>query len=97
MSKPKKRKERLAAQRKQRAKLRRQKQRRKQPAAAMFADDEGVHVIAPGPAPDQQTLDEMTRSYQEGIRNSPLWEEMVREFGQQRAEELLRQCRAELR
>jgi len=39
----------------------------------------------------------MTQLYQEQIRNSPLWDEMVREFGPEKAEELLREFRAELR
>ena len=64
---------------------------------ASFVDDQGLHWLVPGSPPDEQTLAEMTRRYQQNIRNSPLWEEMVRQFGPQRAEELLRQCRAELR
>jgi len=42
-------------------------------------------------------LDEMTRAYQQKIRKSPLWEEMVREFGEERAERLLKEFRVEIR
>jgi hypothetical protein len=60
-------------------------------------DDDGLHALLPGSPPDQETLERMTQLYQEQIRNSPMWDEMVREFGPEKAEELLRQCRAELR
>ena len=62
-----------------------------------WLDQDGVHALLPGTPPDQQTLEWMTRAYQEQIRQSPLWEEMVLEFGPVEAEELLKQCRAELR
>ena len=66
------------------------------PGAAWF-DDEGLHALLPGQPPDQATLERLTQQYQQQIRNSPMWDEMVREFGAKKAEELLRQCRAELR
>ncbi|MFN0079755.1 MAG: hypothetical protein ACKVY0_25095 [Prosthecobacter sp.] len=34
----------------------------------------------------------MQHAFQQNLRNSPLWEMMVEKFGEQRAEELLRQC-----
>jgi hypothetical protein len=39
----------------------------------------------------------MTRRYQQEIRNSPLWDEMVREFGEKEAERLLKKFRVEIR
>lgn len=39
----------------------------------------------------------MTRAYQLNIRKSRLWEEMVREFGEEEAERLLREFRVEIR
>jgi len=39
----------------------------------------------------------MTRAYQENIRKSPLWDMMVEQFGPEKAEELLKECRVELR
>ncbi len=38
----------------------------------------------------------MTKDYQEKIRQSPMWDEMVKEYGHKKAEELLKQCKAEL-
>lgn len=39
----------------------------------------------------------LTRNFQKEIRNSPMWAEMVAQFGEKKAEELLRQCKGELR
>ena len=38
-----------------------------------------------------------TRNFQEQIRNSEFWPQMVAEFGEEKAEELLKQCKGELR
>ncbi len=77
---------------------RRRKQRaaRQPVAATSWIAPDGVHAIMPGAAPSPAQLEELTRGYQQRIRNSPLWGEMVREFGQAKAEELLSQFRAKL-
>ena len=62
-----------------------------------WIDEDGLHALLPGTKPDPQMMEELTRRYQEHIRRSPLWDEMVREFGLERAEQLLREFRAELR
>jgi uncharacterized protein YaaW (UPF0174 family) len=41
--------------------------------------------------------DRLTENFQRELRNSELWDEMVAEFGEKRAEEMLRECKAELR
>jgi len=38
----------------------------------------------------------LTRNFQQEIRNSELWPQMVAEFGEKKAEELLKQCQGEL-
>ncbi len=40
--------------------------------------------------------DLLTRNLQKEIRNSELWPKMVAEFGEQKAEQLLRECKGEL-
>ncbi len=62
-----------------------------------WMDDEGMHLLASETAPSPDQLEEMTKKFQEGIRKSPMWEEMVRTFGKEKAEELLLQCRAKLK
>jgi hypothetical protein len=72
-----------------------QTKRRRQPPPPAWLEEDGLHALLPGRPPDPQTLEAMTRRYQEEIRNSPVWDELVREFGAQRAEELLREFRVE--
>jgi hypothetical protein len=50
--------------------------------------------LLPG-SPAADTYERLTELYQQNIRNSPMWDEMVREFGPEKAEQLLKQCRAE--
>ena len=61
------------------------------PSYAWMAPD-GMHVVAPGGPLTQAELDHMTQTYQQQIRNSPMWKQMVQEFGEAKAEELLREC-----
>ena len=60
-------------------------------------EGDGLHVLLPGTPPSPETLDEMTKVYQQNIRESPLWDEMVREFGEEEAERLLMKFRVEVR
>ena len=60
----------------------------------LWLDEQGMHAIVPG-TPDADTFERMTEIYQQKIRESPMWDEMVRQFGPEKAEQLLRQCRAE--
>lgn len=62
-----------------------------------WLETDGLHVLVPGSIPSPEMLDEMTRLYQQKIRNSPLWEEMVRRFGEEEAERLLRQFGVEVK
>jgi preprotein translocase subunit SecA len=62
-----------------------------------WADSEGIHHIAPGEKPSPKSLEKMTQEYQKSIRNSPLWDEMVKEFGEEKAKELLKEFKAEVR
>lgn len=41
--------------------------------------------------------DRLRANFQKEMRNSDLWDQMVTEFGEKRAEELLRECKAEVR
>jgi hypothetical protein len=56
-------------------------------------DRDGFHVVAPGLPPTPEQLEQMTKAYQKHLRTSSLWKEMVQEFGKEKAEELLKQCR----
>jgi hypothetical protein len=59
-------------------------------------DDEGIHIVAPG-VPQPGDEEKMSENFQKQIRNSPLWSQMVAEYGEEKATELLKQCKAEIR
>lgn len=44
-----------------------------------------------------EVSDRLTANFQKELRNSELWDQMVAEFGEKRAEEILRECKAELK
>ena len=59
-------------------------------------NDEGLQQMEPGTPPSSEQLKKMTDEYQKRIRKSPLWNEMVRDFGKEEAERLLNQCQAKI-
>ncbi len=65
------------------------------PAFQWMAED-GVHMAVPGLRPSREQLKRMTEVYQKKIRNSPMWEMMVKEFGEQKAEEMLKEFQIKL-
>ena len=62
-----------------------------------WADDDGIHFVSPSSAPSSEQLKQMTKEYQKRIRNSPVWDEMVRNYGKEKAERLLKDFKAEIR
>lgn len=62
-----------------------------------WTDEEGMHVISKGAKPTNSEIEQMSKEYQNQIRNSPLWDEMVNEFGKEKAEELLKEFKAEVK
>jgi len=66
-------------------------------SAASWFDSAGLHALVPGAAPSPEALEQASRLYQQSIRNSPLWDEMVRQFGEQEAVRLLLQFQVEVR
>lgn len=67
-----------------------------EPPQPMWIDDQGIHAILPGEKPDAETLERMSIAFQQKIRNSPMFVELVNTYGLAKAEELLAQCRAQL-
>lgn len=45
----------------------------------------------------EHSRDIFTREFQKQIRGSEFWPQMVAEFGEKKAEELLKQCKGEFR
>jgi hypothetical protein len=63
-----------------------------------WEDADGIHTsfLVPGESPPG-AADRMTEAFQKNIRNSPMWKRMVDQFGEEEAERLLKQCKAEIR
>jgi len=49
------------------------------------------------PGVDKALSDSMTKNFQNELRNSPIWDQMVAQFGQERAEQILKECKAEVK
>jgi hypothetical protein len=68
-----------------------------QPQSFAWTDHDGLHALVPGEAPSRELLGDISRRYRDLIRQSPLWEQMIAQFGVQEAERLLSQFGIELR
>jgi len=79
-------------------KSRLQKLRHEVPADSplMWPVDDGIQALVPGRAPSSEELAAMSAAYQERVRKSPLWGLMVKEFGEQKAAEMLKEFKAKL-
>ena len=65
-------------------------------APLMWPVEDGIQALVPGQPPSGEELAAMTSAYQERIRKSPLWDLMVKEFGEQKAVEMLSEFKAKL-
>ena len=63
-----------------------------------WEDATGIHTsfVASG-EPPPSAAEQMTEEFQKRIRNSPIWKQMVEQFGEKEAENLLKQCKAEVK
>jgi hypothetical protein len=86
---------RMGKQKKAKARRREQRMAIADPGLS-WHDEEGIHLIAPG---DLQPGDEkkLTANLQKQIRNSLLWGQMVDDFGEEKADELLKQFKAQIK
>jgi len=84
-------------------KFRRKKQREKylvakkaiKDGSAWIDDDGGVHFIEHDDGAEKEFYDKLTSEFQKNIMESEMWEQMVEEFGEEKAKELLTECKAE--
>ena len=58
--------------------------------------ENGITFAIPGDKPLPEEVEKITKAYQEEIRNSPIWGEMVKEFGEEKASEMLKECKAKI-
>jgi hypothetical protein len=62
-----------------------------------WIDEEGMHLVGKGKRPSIEEQERLTKDYQQKIRKSPLWKQMVTEYGKENAEEMLKEFRVEVR
>ena len=63
-----------------------------------WKDGAGIHTafsVSGVPPPD--AANRMTEEFQKKLRNSPMWKQMVDQFGEEEADRLLKQCKAEIK
>jgi len=65
---------------------------------SFWEDADGIHTsfLVPG-EPPPGAEEQMTREFQKRIRNSPIWKQMVDQFGEAEAERLIKECKAEIK
>ena len=62
----------------------------------MWPSEEGVQALVPGEPPSASELAALSAAYQQRIRESPLWDAMIKEIGEQKAAEMLKEFKAKL-
>ena len=72
--------------------------KREAPPEPFWEDADGIHASfpMPGELPPDAT-EAMTEEFRKEIRKSPMWTRMIDEFGEEEAERLLKECKAENR
>ena len=55
-----------------------------------------IQTIMKGERPSPEKLEEMEKAYQNKIRQSPMWDMLVKEHGKVEAEKLLLQCKVKI-
>lgn len=90
----------MGKKKRQRSKRGKQRKRNRETATLLpdsgftWMDEGGVHALLPGEQPPPEFLELLTENFQRELRNSPLWDQIVREFGEEEAEKIIKQCQA---
>jgi len=67
----------------------------KQNTSTSWLDDDGLHIVDKSSQPSNKDLERMTIEYKNKIKKSPIWGEMVREYGNEKAEEMLKEFKVQ--
>jgi len=54
-------------------------------------------MVSKGMRPSIEEQERLSKEYQQSIRKSPLWKQMVTEYGKEKAEKMLEEFRVEVR
>ena len=80
-------------------KRKKKKKRKKTSKSILYSEmrSDGYHAFIAGDRPSESELEKMTTEYRANIRKSPLWNEILKQYGEEKAEEILKECKVELR
>ena len=62
-----------------------------------WINDEGMHVIGKGAPPTPEEQEIMSKEYQKKIKESPMWEMMIKEYGEEKANEMLKEFQVQVK
>lgn len=62
-----------------------------------WVDDDGMNFVNKGTPPSIEEQEEMTKLYQKNIKKSPVWTKMVQEYGEEKAEEMLKDFQVQIK
>ena len=62
-----------------------------------WTDEDGMHIVSKGAPPSPEEQESMTKEYQKNIKNGPMWEMMVKEYGEEKAEEMLKEFQVQIK
>jgi hypothetical protein len=62
-----------------------------------WIDEEGMHFVGKGSQPTIEEQERMTKEYQKNIKKSPMWSMMVKEYGEEKAEEMLKEFQVQVK
>jgi len=52
-----------------------------------------MHAFMPFPEPSEELLSDIERNFRNEFRNSPIWDQVVSQYGIEKAEELLKEIK----
>jgi TPR repeat protein len=62
-----------------------------------WVDDDGMNFVNKGTPPSIEEQEEMTKEYQKNIKKSSIWTKMVQEYGEEKAEEMLKDFQVQIK
>jgi len=65
-------------------------------ACEPWMDEDGMHVVGKGTPPSPEEQERMTIEYQKNIKKSHMWGLLVKEYGIDKAEEMLKEFQVQI-
>ncbi|MGB7568264.1 MAG: hypothetical protein WBM07_10410 [Chitinivibrionales bacterium] len=62
-----------------------------------WVSEDGIHMMMPSKDMSKEQIEALTLKYQENIRKSEIWSQIVKQYGKDEAENLLKEFRVEIR